>query len=71
VEGGVGSSFLNPVVVPTFGDTERIVGCMGDCWSMKFFIIIGIHIFYLIAFISLCVCVCVFVCVIYLFYFRS
>jgi len=33
IEGSVGSSFLNPVVIPTFGDTERIIGCMGECWK--------------------------------------
>jgi len=31
VESGHGSSFLDPIIIPTFGDKERVLGCIGDC----------------------------------------
>jgi hypothetical protein len=32
VENGVGSSIFNPIIIPSMGEPERVVGCMGECY---------------------------------------
>lgn len=33
VENGVGSSIFNPIIIPSMGDPERVIGCMGECYK--------------------------------------
>jgi len=33
VKSGVGSSIFNPIIIPSMGEPERVIGCMGQCYK--------------------------------------